>query len=180
MTPETISVLVVDDREANRYTTAHALTRAGFQVIEATTGKEALELSRDLPTVIVLDVKLPDILGYEVCRRIKGNAQTRHIPVLQLSAAFLSNESKLFALESGADAYLIQPADPVVLVATVRSLVRLHSAEAKARLAAETTPVTVIAFEVGFSSIPSFNRVFRQFCDMSPSEWRQRNAVAGG
>jgi len=52
--------------------------------------------------------------------------------------------------------------------------------EAKARLAAEVTPVTVIAFEVGFSSIPSFNRVFRQFCEMSPSEWRQRNAVAGG
>ncbi len=47
------------------------LTRAGFKVIEAATGKEALELSKNLPTVIVLDVKLPDILGYEVCRRIK-------------------------------------------------------------------------------------------------------------
>ena len=90
-----------------------------------------------VPTVIVLDVKLPDILGHEVCRRIRANSQTKHIPVLQLSAAFLNSESKLYALESGADAYLIQPADPVVLVATVKSLVRLHHAESQAQLAAK-------------------------------------------
>jgi DNA-binding response OmpR family regulator len=83
--------------------------------------KKALELSKTLPALIILDVKLPDILGYEVCRRIKANSQTKHIPVLQLSSAFASNESKLFALESGADGYLIQPADPIVLVATVKS-----------------------------------------------------------
>ena len=153
MTTEAITVLVVDDREANRYTTVHALSRAGFQVIEAATGKEALELSRSLPTVIVLDVKLPDILGYEVCRRIKANSQTRHIPVLQLSAAFLNNESKLFALESGADAYLIQPADSVVLVATVRSLVRLHSAESRARLAAQQWQATFDALSEGVAIV---------------------------
>ncbi|HEY6844629.1 MAG TPA: ATP-binding protein [Terracidiphilus sp.] len=153
MTTEAITVLVVDDREANRYTTVHALSRAGFQVVEAATGKEALELSRSLPTVIVLDVKLPDILGYEVCRRIKANSQTRHIPVLQLSAAFLNNESKLFALESGADAYLIQPADSVVLVATVRSLVRLHSAESRARLAAQQWQATFDALSEGVAIV---------------------------
>jgi signal transduction histidine kinase/DNA-binding response OmpR family regulator len=143
------TVLIVDDRAASRYTTAHALTRAGFQVIEAATGREALELSKDLPTVIILDVKLPDILGYEVCRRIKANLQTRHIPVLQLSAAFLTNESKLYALESGADAYLIQPADPVVLVATVKSLVRLHRAESQAQLAARQWQATFDALSEG-------------------------------
>jgi signal transduction histidine kinase len=153
VTAETNTVLVVDDREANRYTTVHALSRAGFQVVEAETGKRALELSRNLPTVIVLDVKLPDILGYEVCRRIKANTQTRHIPVLQLSAAFQSNESKLFALESGADAYLIQPADPVVLVATVRSLVRLHSAESNARRAAQQWQATFDALSEGVAIV---------------------------
>jgi signal transduction histidine kinase len=153
VTAETITVLVVDDREPNRYTTVHALSRAGFRVVEAATGKEALELSRNLPTVIVLDVKLPDILGYEVCRRIKGNSQTRHIPVLQLSSAFLSNESKLFALESGADAYLIQPADPVVLVATVKSLVRLYSAESKAQLAAQQWQATFDALSEGVALV---------------------------
>jgi signal transduction histidine kinase len=161
VTAEKNTVLVVDDREANRYTTVHALSRAGFQVIEAATGKEALELSRRSPAVIVLDVKLPDILGYEVCRRIKANSQTRHIPVLQLSAAFLSNESKLFALESGADAYLIQPADPVVLVATVKSLVRLHSAESSARLAAQQWQATFDALGEGVAIVDA-NGVVRR------------------
>lgn len=149
MTPEQITVLVVDDRAANRYTTTHALTRAGFKVIEAETGKEALELSKQLPSVIILDVKLPDILGYEVCRRIKANPLTRHIPVLQLSVAFMTDESKLYALESGADGYLIQPADPVVLLATVKSLVRLNRAESQSQLAAKQWQATFDALSEG-------------------------------
>ena len=161
MTTAPITVLVVDDREANRYTTAHALTRSGFKVVEASTGKEALDLSRNLPAVIVLDVKLPDILGYEVCRRIKANAQTRHIPVLQLSSAFLNNESKLFALESGADAYLIQPADPVVLVATVKSLVRLHEAESNAQLAARQWQATFDALSEGVAIVDPSGIILR-------------------
>jgi len=114
------TILVVDDRPANRYATVHALTRAGFQVIEAESGREALELAKQVPAAILLDVKLPDILGYEVCRRIKSNPRTSHIPVLQLSAAFADNESRVYALESGADAYLTQPVESNVLVATVR------------------------------------------------------------
>jgi two-component system, NtrC family, sensor kinase len=153
VTADQVTVLVVDDREANRYTTAHALKRSGFKVVEAATGKEALELSKQQPAVIVLDVKLPDIVGYEVCRRIKANSQTRHIPVLQLSAAFLSNESKLYALESGADAYLIQPVDPVVLVATVKSLVRLHQAESTAQLAARQWQTTFDALNEGVAIV---------------------------
>jgi two-component system NtrC family sensor kinase len=132
---------------------AHALTRSGFKVIEAATGKEALEFARQQPTVIILDVKLPDIIGYEVCRRIKANSQTNHIPVLQLSAAFLNNESKLYALESGADAYLIQPVDPVVLVATVKSLVRVHQAESAAQLAARQWQTTFDALSEGVATI---------------------------
>jgi two-component system, NtrC family, sensor kinase len=161
LTPEQITVLVVDDRAANRYTTTHALNRAGFKVIEAVSGKEALELSKKLPTVIILDVKLPDILGYEVCRRIKGNPQTRHIPVLQLSASFLTNESKLYALESGADAYLIQPADPIVLVATVKSLVRLHRAESIAQLAARQWQATFDALNEGVAILDQSGVVLR-------------------
>jgi len=129
MTLEQISVLVVDGRDASRYSTTHVLAEAGFKVSEATNGNDALEFARRLPTVIVLDVKLPDLPGYEVCRRIKSNAQTRQIPVLMLSSAFLDNESKLRALESGSDGYLVQPADPMLLVATVRSLAQLHRGE---------------------------------------------------
>ncbi len=168
MTADQITVLVVDDREANRYTTAHALTRSGFRVIEAATGKEALELSRQQPTVIVLDVKLPDIVGYEVCRRIKANSHTKHIPVLQLSAAFLSNESKLYALESGADAYLIQPVDPVVLVATVKSLVRVHLAESIAQLAARQWQTTFDSLSEGVAIVDA-SGVFRR-CNRAMTE----------
>jgi two-component system NtrC family sensor kinase len=153
VTGEEFTVLIVDDRAASRYTAAHALTRAGNKVIEAATGKEALEQAKQQPTVIVLDVKLPDILGYEVCRRIKANTQTAHIPVLLLSSAFLSNESKLYALESGADAYLIQPADPVVLVATVKSLARLNRAESQAQLAARQWQSTFDALTEGVAII---------------------------
>ena len=153
MTLSSFPVLVVDDRPANRYIIVHALRRAGFGVIEATTGKEALELANNLPKVIVLDVKLPDILGYEVCRRIKANARTSHIPVLQLSAAFLSDESKVHALESGADAFLTQPVEPNVLIATVKSLARLHDAETQTRRLAEQWQATFDALTEGVALI---------------------------
>jgi two-component system NtrC family sensor kinase len=151
--PSQGTILVVDDRPASRYPIVHALKRAGFAVMEASTGKETLELSTRLPAVIVLDVKLPDILGYEVCRRIKANPATSHILVLQLSAAFLSNESKVHALESGADAFLTPPVEPNVLVATVRSLVRLHDAELRNRRLGEQWQTTFDALSEGVALV---------------------------
>ena len=149
------TILVADDRPASRYPLVHALKRAGFAVMEASTGKEALELANHLPAVILLDVKLPDILGYEVCRRIKANAHTNQILVLQLSAAFLSDESKVHALESGADAFLTQPVEPNVLIATVRSLVRLHNAELSNRRLGEQWQTTFDALSEGVALIDS-------------------------
>lgn len=155
------SILVVDDRPANRYIVVHTLKRSGFRVIEASTGKEALELASELPKVIVLDVKLPDILGYEVCRRIKANPQTSHIPILQLSAAFLSDESKVHALESGADSFLTQPVEPNVLIATVKSLVRLHDAESQTRQLGQQWQATFDALHEGVALIDSFDTIQR-------------------
>ena len=155
------TVLVVDDRVENRYVIAHALMRSGFSAVEASTGKEALELAKGLPTVIILDVKLPDILGYEVCRRIKANPLTSHIPILQLSAAFLSNESRVYALDSGADAYLTQPVEPYVLVATVRSLVRLREAESQAKVSALHWQATFDALDEGVALVDSAGTVQR-------------------
>ena len=96
--------------------------------------------------------------------------------MLQLSAAFLSNESKLYALESGADAYLIQPADPVVLVATVKSLVRLHRAESQSQLAAKQWQATFDALDEGVAILDSSgvvqrcNRAMTNLLDRSYSE----------
>ena len=162
------AILVVDDRPANRYTVTHALKRAGYDVIEAQTGTEALELAKQIPSAILLDVKLPDILGYEVCRRLKANPRTSHIPVLQLSAAFVDNESRVYALESGADAYLTQPVEPNVLVATVRSLVKTHEAESLAKLRSKQWQSTFDALSEGVAVLDESGKILR--CNRAMSE----------
>src|SRR5262249_5132371 len=127
------SVLVVDDTEAARYAARRMLEQAGFEVREAATGAQALAEARRQPDVIALDIKLPDISGLEVCRRLKADPVLRSIPVLHLTAAFGSSEDRAQALDAGADAYLTQPVEPIVLVATVRALLRTREAEASAQ-----------------------------------------------
>lgn len=149
------TILIVDDREQNRYISARILVNAGYSVEEVSTGREALEKVLQDPALVMLDVRLPDMLGYEVCRRIKENPQTANIPVLQVSAAFSSSESRVHALESGADAYLIQPLEPTVLLATVRALLRLREAEAVSRLSAKQWESTFDALSEGIALIDS-------------------------
>lgn len=122
-------VLNVNDDEANRYMVTRILECAGFAVVEASDGRDALAHARRQPSLIVLDIKLPDISGLEVCRRLKADPSTRNIPVLQTSATFVSSERKVEGLDSGADGYLAQPIEPPELVATVRSLLRTQRAE---------------------------------------------------
>lgn len=173
MNPTRDVVLVVDDRPANRYSIVHALKKSGFEVIEAESGKQALELAKTLPSAILLDVKLPDILGYEVCRRLKANPRTSHIPVLQVSAAFIDNESRVYALESGADAYLTQPVEPNVLTATVKSLVRLHAAESLSKLSARQWQATFDALSEGVALVDGAGQVQR--CNRALTELLARS-----
>jgi len=123
------TILNVNDNDAHRYAFSRILQQAGFAVKEAKTGEEALRLAAEVPDVIILDVKLPDMDGFEVCRRIKEGAATAHIPVLQVSAFFTSTSARVTGLESGADAYLAQPVEPEELVAIVRTLLRARQAE---------------------------------------------------
>src|SRR5262249_6429615 len=84
-------VLVVDDNEAKLYRASRVLRGAGFEVLEARTAADALRIAREqAPRLVVLDVKLPDINGWEVCRRLKGDPTTAAILVLQLSASYVS------------------------------------------------------------------------------------------
>jgi signal transduction histidine kinase len=135
-------ILHVDDDEANRYAVTRSLVKAGYEVAEAATGSDALREVDDLPDLVILDVRLPDIDGYEVCRRIKGNPATSQIPVLHLSASFITSSDKAHGLNGGADAYLVRPVEPVELLATVNALLRTRRAEAAlrdAKVEAETS-----------------------------------------
>jgi PAS domain S-box-containing protein len=157
----TSRVLLVDDTEQNRYVLSRILARAGLEVEQCTTGKEALERVKSNPDLVILDVKLPDISGYEVCRRIKDDPATRTVPVLQISASFVSNESKAQALEGGADGYLTHPIDPTVLVATVKSLLRLKHVELISRQSAQEWQSTVDALPEYLVLLDTENKVVR-------------------
>jgi signal transduction histidine kinase len=125
-----VPVLNVDDYPPARHARTSVLRRAGFAVREATTGTEALQAVTVEPLALVLlDVHLPDMSGFEVCRRIKTDPTTAAIPVLHLSSMYVEPSDTARGLEGGADAYLIEPVDPAVLVASVNALLRLRRAE---------------------------------------------------
>lgn len=155
-------ILVVDDREQNRYVLCRVLERAGYSVEQASTGREALERVQSLPDLAVLDVSLPDMSGLEVCQAIKRNPRTAQVAVLQISAAFVSNGDKAQALNAGADGYLTHPIDGVVLLATVRSMLRLQKAEALAREAASQWQSTFDALQEGLAVVDRDGKLVRR------------------
>lgn len=127
-------ILNVDDNDAARYTKSRILSRAGFTVSEASTGYEALEIVRtSLPDLVLLDVQLPDINGFEVCRLIKEDPATKNVLVLQTSASYIDLADKIRALEEGADNYLFEPIEPEELVVNVKALLRLARVEKELR-----------------------------------------------
>jgi len=132
-----LTVLTVDDKDALRYSVARCLKEGGYKVREARTGSEALALARENPALITLDINLPDISGFEVCRRLKQSPETAHIPVLHISASFVRAEHRIRGLEGGADAYLTEPIDSEELLATARTLIRVRQAEKEARRQAQ-------------------------------------------
>jgi two-component system, cell cycle sensor histidine kinase and response regulator CckA len=122
-------ILNVDDTDTSRLTTTLVLRQAGFDVVEAATGAEALRLAEQLPSLVLLDVNLPDINGFEVCRQLKSSPHTRAIAVVHLSASYVTSQDRVAGLDEGADGYLTQPVEPRELVATIRAFLRLKSAE---------------------------------------------------
>lgn len=126
---ETGRVLIVDDNAANRYLLAQWLRRAGHEVVEAVDGTEALETLAGLapdatPEVAVLDVILPDMTGFELCRRIKAAPATADMPVIHVSATAVSVADRAQGLHEGADAYLAEPVDHDELMATLTAVLR--------------------------------------------------------
>ncbi len=180
MTEPRTRLLVVDDNEAKRYALSRVLRGAGFEIEEASSGAEALERAQSRPDLIVLDVKLPDIGGYEVCRRLKSDGELSSIPVLHLSANLTSPNDRVTGLDSGADAYMVDPVEPAELVAMVNALLRARRAEEQARLTAKQWQTTFDALRDGVcvvaqtGKILEANRALAELLGMAPEALRGR------
>lgn len=124
------ALLVIDDNPATRYATTRVLRHAGFAVREAATGTEGISSAvAEHTDLVVLDIDLPDINGYEVCRRIRAIPAMRRVRVVYLSASFVDDKHKVQGFEAGADGFLSHPVEPAVLNATVASLLRTRAIE---------------------------------------------------
>jgi signal transduction histidine kinase len=122
------TILNIDDQDAERYVKTRDLQQAGFNVVEGKTGAQALHLVEQHRTpVVLLDIKLPDISGFEVCRYIKQ--KWPEVMVLMTSATFTASADRALGLDAGADAYLVQPAEPLELAAVVNALLRIRRSE---------------------------------------------------
>jgi diguanylate cyclase (GGDEF)-like protein len=120
--PETI--LIADDDAAIVRLIELNLQLEGFEVLTAFDGEEALAIIHDrMPSLVLLDVMMPKLDGYEVCERIRADGRTRHMSVIMLTAKSLSAD-KIVGLTAGADDYVLKPFDPMELVARVRSTLR--------------------------------------------------------
>ncbi|GGX89675.1 fused response regulator/phosphatase [Streptomyces minutiscleroticus] len=141
-TPDTspARILVVDDNATNRYVLSTTLHRAGHEVVEAQDGTRALEVlqaQKTLPEVAIVDVRLPDMTGFELCERIKGTPETASVPVVHISASAISVRDRTQGLNRGADAYLTEPIAPDELLATVTATLRYARARRRAESLAE-------------------------------------------
>src|SRR3954470_10379781 len=120
-------ILVVDDIEANVRLLEAKLSAEYYEVLTASDGPTALAMAvAEKPDIILLDVMMPGMDGFQVCRRLKDDPETRHIPVV-LVTALDGRADRVTGLEAGADEFLTKPIDDVLLFARVRSLVRLKT-----------------------------------------------------
>lgn len=114
------TIMAVDDNEAFRYTITKVVERGGHTPIEAMNGTQALALAKKhLPDLILLDVNMPDLPGYEVCRLLKEDPATSHIPVVFLSATDRNPSAIERAIAAGAESFLFAPVEPEQLMAVV-------------------------------------------------------------
>jgi PAS domain S-box-containing protein len=158
---KSISVLFVDDDEVNRYAGKRLLHLAGYDVIEAATGEEALAALDQNPDIAVIDVHLPDIDGFTLCQQVKSNPQGNNLPVLLMSATFTSTADRVQGLENGADGYLAQPFELPVLRATITAMLRMREAEEAARKLSLQWQTTFDAISDGIWILDNQGRVVR-------------------
>ncbi len=126
--PSELHILLVDDEEDIVEVVGHFLSQEGFNVHKAYTGNEALEKANPEIDLIVLDIMLPEMDGYEICRRLRARVETETIPIIFLSAKS-EEDDQIRGLMMGADAYLTKPVSPQVIVAHVKAVLRRSGIE---------------------------------------------------
>ncbi|HSD50642.1 MAG TPA: response regulator [Candidatus Methylomirabilis sp.] len=120
----TARILAIEDHEDNRRILRDLLRSAGYEVIEAVTGQEGITLAESsCPDLILMDIQLPDVDGYEATRRIKANPALRAIPIIAVTSYALSGDD-VKALQAGCDAYVTKPYSPRALLAKIREYLR--------------------------------------------------------
>jgi two-component system cell cycle response regulator DivK len=113
-------ILVVEDQEENRRIVRDLLTSVGYEVVEAVSGEDGVRMAEaQVPDLILMDIQLPILDGYEATRRIKANAMLRQIPIIAVTSYALSGDDAR-AFEAGCDAYVSKPYSPRALLAKIR------------------------------------------------------------
>ncbi len=117
-------ILVVEDQEDNRQIVRDLLTSVGYELIEAANGEEGVRMAgQHRPDLILMDIQLPILDGYEATRRIKADPELREIPIIAVTSYALSGDD-VKALEAGCDAYVTKPFSPRALLAKIREYLR--------------------------------------------------------
>jgi len=163
LTPSEMTILVVDDEEDVVEIISHFLRQEGFNVLTAYDGEAALEQATQNIDLVVLDVMLPGLDGFEVARRLRGRVETEMIPILFLTAK-VEEEDQIEGLMAGGDAYLTKPVSPQVILANARAVLRrtgteeshiltvndlmIYEDEYRATLSGEDLGLTLTEFEL--------------------------------
>ena len=167
---EPLRILNVDDDEAARYVKSRVLSQAGYEVVEAANAVDGLAIVRDSQVHLALiDVKLPDISGLDLCRLIKTDPRSRNVPVIQISAVFVTELDEMIGLAHGADMYLRYPLDPLVLTTVVETIVKLLRANSAVLEQEERTRNLIRQATVGIAQCDlsgRFMQVNERFCQM--------------
>jgi CheY-like chemotaxis protein len=127
MATETVNrprALVVDDNHAQAYSLSRILAHAGFRVRQAYGGRSALRIAHPALDVILLDVNMPDMNGFEVCKRLKAKPLMKHIPIVFITSTMELEEGRVRAKSAGAEELYQAPVDPNVFISALRTLIR--------------------------------------------------------
>jgi CheY-like chemotaxis protein/MinD-like ATPase involved in chromosome partitioning or flagellar assembly len=142
-------ILIVDDDLDSLKLIGLMLQRQGYEVVAANAGMQALaKAASDHPNLIILDIMMPDMDGYEVCRRLRANAETRSIPIIMFTAKTLVDD-KVAGFEAGADDYLTKPTHPAELASRVKNVLARTATQPKNKEVARGTAIGIIGVKGG-------------------------------